>query len=355
MLRLATQGKLLRQQGSALMLALLIAAMVSLMSVRFAESFMLQLNVTEAQDDARLISVYLSGAEQLAVQLLSADAAGNQAGNIDHEQEIWAQPVPPLPTDHGWLHVRVTDAQSLFNLNNLLIKTGYSDDAGAPLTVRLSPAQKQFVRLLQSFEDYPISETDAVLLTEALIDWIDEDDQTTGQGGAESLYYSTAGQNTIALDQAIQAANQPLFDVSELMLVRHFTPEIVERLRPWVVVLPAPTALNINTAPAMLLATINQPDVLQPLESAGVQTLLRGRQRGVFAAVSDFFDSPDMQTLVPDAETSSGSSDAALFAVNSDWFQLHSTISVNDSRTRWLSVLARTEQKTSVWKRHRTY
>lgn len=351
----ATLHRLGKQQGSALILALLIAAMVSLMSVRFAESFMLQLDQTEAQDDARLLSVYLSGAEQLATQLLLVDAANSQAGNIDHQQESWAQPVPPLPTDHGWLQVRMTDAQALFNLNNLSIKTAYSDDGGAALAVRLSPAQKQFVRLLQSFEDYPVSEADAVLMTEALIDWIDEDDQTTGQGGAESLYYSTVRQGSQSLDDAIQAANQPLFNISELYLVRHFTADIVERLRPWVVVLPVPTAMNINTAPATLLATINQPDNLQPLALADVERLLRIRQQGAFGAIADLFDSPDMQAVAADAETSSGSTDTALFSVNSDWFQLHSAVSVNDSRTRWVSLLARSEQQTSVWERHRAF
>jgi general secretion pathway protein K len=343
------------QHGSALILALLIAAMVSLISVRFAEAFLLQVNQVESQDDARLLSVYLSGAEQLAAQLLLADAQSNQAGNVDHDQESWAQSVPALPTDHGWLQVRLSDAQSLFNLNNLSIKTAYSNDAGAPLAVRLSPAQKQFVRLLQSFEDYPVSEADAVLMTEALTDWIDTDDQTSGAGGAESLYYSTYSQSAQSLTESVQAANQPLFDLSELTLIRHFTPAIVERLRPWVVVLPVPTAMNINTAPARLLATINQPDKLQPLETAAVQQLLEIRQQRVFGAIADFFALPPMQERVPDAETSSGSTQAALYSVNSDWFQLHSQLAVNQSRTRWVSLLGRSEQHTRVWERHRAF
>jgi general secretion pathway protein K len=355
------------QHGSALILALLIAAMVALISVRFAEAFLLQLNQVESQDNTRLLSVYLSGAEQLAAQLLVADAQSNQAGNLDHYQESWAQSVPALPTDHGWLQVRLTDAQSLFNLNNLSIKTAYSNDAGAPLTVRLSPAQKQFVRLLQSFEDYPVSEADAVLMTEALTDWIDNDDQTSGPGGAESLYYSTSfsssfsssysssAQDAQSLTDSVQAANQPLFDISELYLIRHFTPDIVERLGPWVVVLPVPTAMNINTAPARLLATINQPDRLQPLEIADVQRLLEIRQQRVLGTTADFFALPPMLELVPDAETSSGSTQAALYAVNSDWFHLHSQVAVNESSTRWVSLLGRSEQHTRVWERHRAF
>jgi general secretion pathway protein K len=255
----------------------------------------------------------------------------------------------------------------LFNLNNLSIKTAYSNDAGAPLTVRLSPAQKQFVRLLQSFEDYPVSEADAVLMTEALTDWIDNDDQTSGPGGAESLYYSTSfsssysssysssAQGAQSLTDSVQAANQPLFDISELYLIRHFTPDIVERLRPWVVVLPVPTAMNINTAPARLLATINQPDRLQPLEIADVQRLLEIRQQRVLGTTADFFALPPMLELVPDAETSSGSTQAALYAVNSDWFHLHSQVAVNESSTRWVSLLGRSEQHTRVWERHRAF
>lgn len=319
------------QTGSALIIAMLVAALVSVISVRFAEAFLLQLDNAEFRQQMNWRSTYVQGAEALAVQLLQADA---QQSQTDHLQEIWAQQIPALPTDHGWLQPALYDAQARFNLNNLLIKTAYADDAGAPLATRLSPAQKQFVRLLQSFEDYPVSEADAVMMTEALVDWIDADDDSTGQGGAESLFYSAAS-------PPLQAANQPLSDISELLLVRHFTPALVERLRALVVVLPMLTALNLNTAPLPLLATINRADHLQPLSWQSLQALQHQRQTQAFSSVDAFFQHPLLQQLVPDAERSSGDASAPLFSVASQWFLLDSTVAVNGTSSRWQSLIYR--------------
>ena len=346
-----------RQTGSALIIAMLVAALVSVISVRFAEAFLLQLDSAEFRQQMNWRSAYVQGTEALAIQLLQVDARQAQT---DHGQDSWAQQIPALPTDHGWLQPAVQDAQSRFNLNNLIVKTAYADDAGAPLATRLSPAQKQFVRLLQSFEDYPVSEADAVMMTEALVDWIDADDDSTGQGGAESLFYSAA-------NPPLQAANQPLSDISELVLVRHFTPAIVERLRPLVIVLPVPTALNLNTAPLPLLATINRADRLQPLSWQSLQALQYQRMTQAFSSVDTFFEHPLIQQLAPEAERSSGDASAPLFAVASQWFLLDSTVAVNGSSSRWQSLIYRPDHRNTagadaavnttpgLWSRSRQY
>ncbi|MDO9520749.1 MAG: type II secretion system minor pseudopilin GspK [Pseudohongiella sp.] len=333
------------QNGSALIVAMLIAAIVSLMSVRFAESFMLQLDQAGARHEAHLVAAYVDGAEQLAARILAADIA---TGAIDHGQESWAQPIPPLPTDNGWLQVRIQDAQALFNLNNLSVKTAYAEDVGAPLAVRFSPAQKQFIRLLQSFDDYPVSEADAVMMTEALIDWIDQDDVSTGQGGAESLFYSSAALPT-------QAANQLLSDVSELNLVRHFSPGIIQRLRPWVVALPEPAAMNLNTAPLRLLSTINQPDSLQSVSEQDLLAVISEREQRGYTSVANFFEQAVVKTLVPDAETLSGSEEYALYSTGTQWFHLHTSLTVNGQTSHWLSLIGRDEQETRIWARQKIY
>jgi general secretion pathway protein K len=44
--------------------------------------------------------------------------------------------------------------------------------------------------------------------------------------------------------------------VEDLLTVPGFTPEMVERLRPFVIVLPDPAPVNVNTAPAEVLAAL---------------------------------------------------------------------------------------------------
>lgn len=48
----------------------------------------------------------------------------------------------------------------------------------------------------------------------------------------------------------------PVMRVDDLLAVPGFTPEIVERLRPFVVVLPVKTPVNVNTAPPEVLAAL---------------------------------------------------------------------------------------------------
>ncbi|HLT63129.1 MAG TPA: type II secretion system minor pseudopilin GspK [Pseudohongiella sp.] len=344
----------LLQRGSALIIAMLIAALVAAISVRFAEAFLLQLNVADHRQQAQWQKVYVQGAEALAVQLLASDAQSSQQ---DHLQESWAQQVAPFPTDHGWVQPRLQDAQARFNLNNLVIKSAYQDDLGAPLTVRLSPPQKQFVRLLQTLGDDPISEADAVMMTEALVDWIDADDHLSGPGGAESLFYS-------ADNPPRQAANQLLTDISELILVRHFSPALVERLRPLVTVLPVPTPLNLNTATLPLLRSINHADQLKPLASSVAQNILGRRQTQAFSGVDAFFQQPSMVALAADADISWKAGQVSLFSVDSQWFELESRVTVSGRSNSWRSLLHRPALETpdagtsttpQVWARSRAY
>lgn len=86
-------------------------------------------------------------------------------------------------------------------------------------------------------------------VTQAILDWLDADAEVRFPNGAEDAYY-------LKLDHPYRAANRPFSDVSELLLVRGVTPEVYARLLPFVTVLPAETAININTAPAEVLMSL---------------------------------------------------------------------------------------------------
>ena len=98
-----------------------------------------------------------------------------------------------------------------------------------------------FQHLLKSLELDPN-------LTDSVIDWIDSDSNTRPTG-AEDIDY-------LKMKTPYRAANQPLQSVEELRLIRGFTPEIVDKLLPWVTALPQPTEINVNTAPPEVLAAV---------------------------------------------------------------------------------------------------
>jgi general secretion pathway protein K len=113
-------------------------------------------------------------------------------------------------------------------------------------------------------------------LAEPLIDWIDID-STAQPGGAEDLDY-------LNLDPSYRAANRALKSVDELRLIKGYTDEVVEKLRPYVVALPntnaQATPINVNTAPAAVLAALVNVPLAQAeqLEKARAETPYNDRK-----------------------------------------------------------------------------
>jgi len=331
--RMCQQGFPTDSRGSALILALLIAGLVAVLAVQLGQAFVLQANRTENGLLQTRFSAYLQGAETLAAQVLAADGADSQ---IDHLQESWATQLPPFPTDDGWLEVRLVDAQGLYNLNNLSVTGAYHDDLSVSPAQRFSEQQKQFIRLLQSFPDYPMSEAEAIEITEAIIDWIDTNDQPAGPGGAESLYYS-------AESLALNAANQFVADVSELALVRHMTPALLMRLQPLVTALPMPTALNINTAVPEILSVINAAQDLAPLPAESVSAMAQYRAQTVFADTAELATVPVLQGIgdniaLNESQGNDATDQSQPYSVTSQYFVVHASATIGE-RTRFMEAL----------------
>ena len=104
----------------------------------------------------------------------------------DDLKEIWAQPTTPYALDEGgWLVGSLEDLQGRFNLNALVGKV--QEDQDKP---RFTAAQEQFIRLLQALEDPAVSEQEAILITESVGDWLDQDDTPSANGAEDDYYFS---------------------------------------------------------------------------------------------------------------------------------------------------------------------
>ena len=214
------------QRGVAAVTALLIVALAASTATYMLAQQSALLNQAALVSSRAQADLYAQAGLDWARGVIQQDAR-----NVDTLEEAWAQPIAGLPVERALVSGVLTDEQGKFNLNNLLKGTLRSDEDLQILR-----------RLLEALELPPD-------LAFAVLDWIDPDADLAGVAGAEDGFY-------LGLARPYRAANQPMLQVEELHRIRGFTPERVERLKPFVTALLGRTPVNINTAPEEVLAAI---------------------------------------------------------------------------------------------------
>ena len=233
-----------------------------------------------------------------------------KTGNIDTldgQWGDWAIPVPPLPVDEGELSGEIKEMSSRFNINKL-VNQGVVD----------ARQQAIFLRLLSNLG---LNANDADALSDAIIDWIDSNDEPRPKG-AETSWYSSH-QQTILPPQA------PLLSINELLAVRGMTPELLARLQPYIAALPEDAdRINVNIAEAEVLAAY-----VDKLPLAQARKFVLDREQAPFMTVAEFT-----------GRLPAGSSyNAAQLDVQSRYFQANGRAHWGDAETH-MQVLLRRDQ-----------
>ena len=324
------------QRGVALILALLIMATVAAMAVYLQADFDRTIRFAGNRLHSQQGLQVLLGGEALARHGLAQDLKDNQ---VDHTGEFWAQPQVGS-FDAGGIALQLEDLQGRLNINNLQGAVAGNNQAGATAQ-QYTPSQRRFIRLLQTFEEPGLSESEAVEITQAVIDWLDADDDTSGFGGAEFNYYQSAGDEFGV--PGYRPANREMKSVSELRLVKGVTPELYKLLQPYVCALPVGVELNINTASGRVLRTLNISNQLAPLSQQDGNQLEQARGDSGFADITAFFDTDIMADLQARAQRQNQSLNDQLLSVSSGYFMLHTEALVDQRRSYATSVLHRTD------------
>jgi len=332
------------QRGAALIVAMLVfalaTALVVAMKGEFNRFYQRSANLLlEEQAQA-----YLRSAEEVAGTALLADHDQDKLRGLQRDDltEAWypdpAAPPPTQPLDEGWMSGRLEDLQGRFNLNHLAVQPSAQEAA----TNSLTPAQQQFIRLLQALGEPEVSEQDAILITQSVSDWLDADFESR-ENGAEDEYYG-------AQTPAYRTANRAMYSVSELRAVANITPQIYRALAPWVTVWPRePATLNIHTAPAMVLRSINADKDLSPLSEAEGASLVESRgdtsvpRQSNFKDKSAFFTDPVLA-----GKSANMAGIKALVGETSNYFLLDAEVEVAGRNMRLYSVLDRSGRKISA-------
>jgi len=306
-----------RQRGVALITVLLVVAIVTVVSAAMVARQQLSIRASSNQLQARQAWHYALGGEALAQAILARDlrtgatgepGANGEAAAVDHLLEPWAQLLPAFEIDQGEILVRIEDLAGRFNLNDLLRDQ-------QPNTA----AVEQFRRLLLRLQ---ISAPYA----ERLVDWLDPDQQPSGEFGAEDNAY-------LALDPPYRNAGRRLHDLSELRLLLDMREEDFQRLAPYVAALPPNVPLNVNTASAMVLSSLSDN-----LSLGAAESLVELRRVAPFRNSAAFLAQPAMA-----GTTLQGTA----LAVGSQFFQATSEVRLGDRRLALVSLLQR-EQDGSV-------
>jgi general secretion pathway protein K len=317
------------QTGTILIMALLIVAVVAGLSIRFASEYQLSLSRAENRWHGQQARAYLHGVEALAITWMKEDDP-----TVDYIGEGWDTEIP-YEIEGGWLAGSLSDASSRLNLNSL--GRAFPPDVTATSPQRYSEEQKRFIRLLQSFPDLPVTLDEAIVLLEAIVDWMDADDTESGFGGAENFYYQS-------LETPYRAANGPFMSVDELRLVRYITPQLMTLLRNYVTVLPAEAGLNINTMPSLLWRTLNASNELAPLGAMDVEQLT-----GLAPADGYYKDLTELATNW--GAVGNGVLDVSGLAVNTQYFWLRTQVSLVDQQRIMFSLVHRNGPELNIVRR----
>ncbi len=226
-----------QQRGAALIIVLGLVALISTWAINALYGDNIALRRAENSDNALRAEQASQSAFVLASKILKDDSAESQSDDLD---ELWAQQASPFPIDDGVVQASIMDANRFLNLNDLVDNKG-----------KFNATFEKYVKTL-----FTQLELDAGLV-DALIDWMDLDDQVHGSAGAEdSSYFSR--------DYHIK--NARLDSWNELLLVRGFNAKIIARLSRYTIVRDVPangiSSININTASAQVLMALT-PDMNQ--------------------------------------------------------------------------------------------
>lgn len=305
----------LRQSGVALLMVLLAMALVTLIAAGMAPKQELRIFSAGhylAQQQGYSIAL---GAEAFAKRILVRDLEDDKEEGIlvDSLDELWAANSAVLPiesTEGGdariiaYAEVQIDGLGGRLNLNDL-VRGGEAPD---PVT------RDRLTALLEVLEITSFR-------ADALIDWIDTNDQTVSAYGAEDGQYLVA-------DPAYRAANQPFTSVSELRMIEGMTEEAYRALLPHVTALPVSgVGINVNTATAPVIASLHNE-----LTLAQANAVLEKRSEEPFEAIQDFLALPEFAGL--------GLKSTGL-RVNTQFFEVVSRITYDDRVSNLVSMVYR--------------
>lgn len=294
-----------KQRGVALFVTLLVVTIASLLATEMWFNNTLDISRTYNNHAAYQGNHYAKGMVLWAQDVLRLDYENT---GFDNHSEPWNQTIAGIQVEDAVLSGQLTDLDSKFNLNNLII-----NGADQPLAIAY------FQRVLRQLELDPS-------LSDKILDWLDADQIPRPQGAEDTIYLSRS--------PSYRSAGQAFEHISELRLIDGISEQMYQRLKSYVTVLPILggqiTKLNVNTTSTLLLLAID--DQIQVKDAL----ILYNKGNASNRTMADFFRQPAIQFYALNPEEL-----GQFLTTNSQWFQAQVNVKMQETTFRKYALVYR--------------
>jgi general secretion pathway protein K len=316
-----------RQQGMAVIAALLVVAAAAVIATTMLDGQTTYTRILQNEKARAQAHWLLMGGMDWARLTLYTDGKRSPTTRPD---QLWATPIVDLrisqddQADAALFSGRIDDEQGKYNLWNLA-RSGRVDPRQVAVLERLLQALD-----LQASAAPLIARR--IALSQALpggADKADSGNATDDRSGAD---------NTSAAGVAGSQQSPGLQSLDDLRGIARLDQQAVDRLRCCVTILPARTAVNVNTAPPEVLHAL-----IGPLSLGHAMALVADRERGrYFNDEADFVNRlaiPEIQLADDSVET------------GSQWFGVTGVVRLGSATVAMRALLRRNESQATrvVW------
>ncbi|HPQ70009.1 MAG TPA: type II secretion system minor pseudopilin GspK [bacterium] len=223
------------QQGIALLIVLMVTTVMTVLILDLHQSVRINFYIASNLSDGVKAAYLVRSGVQVAAGALLSDRQDN---SVDSLHEDWYDflgklGMPGMPVGDGTVIMEINDESGRFNLNAMVGKRG--------------TARKQIVDIFRKLLEGEELDPD---LANAVVDWIDADEESFNEGGTEDAVYGYE-----AMEDSVTSKNAPFDSLQEVRLVAGITDEVWQKLEPLVTIY-GDAQLNLNTAEKKVMKAV---------------------------------------------------------------------------------------------------
>lgn len=310
-----TRDREQKESGAALLAVLFLVAIMSVAGLAILEVTGRAITRAKLVDAQAQSLWFVAGADEVGKAELGVLRRSGSL-NLTLSNPVLTTPYVFASPAGGTMTATLRDGSNCFNVNSVVTLDEFEEKVVEETNMLA------FRHLLQA---YDVPEGEAEALTDALIDWIDDDRRSRDRGAEDSAY--------IRRNTPHRTSGQLLDSVSELRAIVGFEAELVSAMEPVLCARPDTevSSYNINTmlpyhAGLITAAFGGEVSLFQ------AAAIIDSRPPGGWSSVEDFMNQPDI-AAVPEESRSSGA-----FSDMSNRLILEGTATIGGARQNFTLV-----------------